>query len=90
MKIRDNEQGEKIYITHTFIDGQRIIPSDSFELGENEYLLLEIIESTDKIVFLKLLCVEGTHLGNHYLVPKHIFEEQTLLEIETALESYKH
>ncbi len=78
------------YITHAYINDERIIPSDSFEIEDNEYLLLEIIRSTDDVLFLKLLCIEGPSIGEHYLIPKHLFEEKTLLEIEASLEAYKH
>ncbi len=90
MNILDNRQFMKDYITHVLIGGERVIPSDSFELGENEYLLLEILRSTDDIIFLKLLCVDGPDIANHYLIPKHLFEEKTLSEIQASLEDYKH
>lgn len=80
----------KDYITHTMIGGERIIPSDSFELDDNRYVLLKIMQSTDDILFLKLICVEGPDLGNIYLIPKTLFEDQSISEIQASLKHYQH
>lgn len=78
------------YITHVFIHGERIIPSDTFEINNNEYLLLGILKSTDNILFLKILCIEGLDMGSQYIIPKNLFENSTLGEIKNSLSDYKH
>jgi hypothetical protein len=78
------------YITHVILHGERIIPSDSFEIGENEYLLLEILKSTDNIIFLKIIGIKGSDFGSIYLIPKEDFEDKTLKEIKERLKDYKH
>jgi len=90
MKPKFIYEGTQDYITHTFIGEERIIPSDSFDIGDNEYLLLEILKSTDDIIFLKIIGLKGTDMGNIYLIPKHEFEEQTMDYIKQRLVDYQH
>lgn len=91
MKPQFKEQKTtKDYITHVMLQGERIIPSDSFEIGENEYLLLEIIKSTDDIIFLRILSIKGSDLGNIYIVPQYEFEAKTLKEMKKILQDYQH
>lgn len=85
-----NKTGTRDCITHVFIHDQRIILSDSFELDNNEYILLEILKSTDKVIFLKIIGVSGPDMGSRYLVPKDIFEKNTIAEIKHNLHYYKH
>ena len=78
------------YITHVTIHDERIIPSDSFEIGGNEYVLLEILKSTDEIIFLKIIGIKGENFGNIYLIPWHIFEESKVKELQKQLQFYQH
>ncbi len=82
--------GTKDYITHTFINEQRIIPSDSFILGDDEYILLEIMKSTDDIIFMRIIGIKGPDMGSIYLIPKQDFEDKTLTEIRENLTHYQH
>lgn len=77
------------YITHTYIGNQRIIPFNTFEINDNQYSLLKIIESTDHIIFLKLVVIEGPDFGKRYLIPKQEFEESTLEQIQASLFDYQ-
>lgn len=81
-------QGE--YIMHTFIGDQRIIPFDTFEISKNEYSLLKIIKSSDEIIYLKLVVVDGPDFGKRYFIPKAEFENKTLEEIQLSLKDYQH
>lgn len=90
MNTQSEPQHHGDYIMHTFIGDQRIIPFDTFNIQENEYSLLKIIKSTDDIIFLKLVVVEGPNFGNRYIIPKQEFENKTLEEVESALEDYQH
>lgn len=80
----------KDYIIRTDIQGHTIMPSDSFEIGNNEYILLEILMSTDDILFLKIMGIRGAHTGNQYLIPKHEFEESSPAELSESLFNYQH
>lgn len=77
------------YITHTYIGDQRIIPFNTFDIEDNHYTLLKIIESTDQIIFLKLIVIEGPDFGKRYLIPKREFEESTLEQIQASLSNYQ-
>ncbi len=78
------------YIMHTFIGDQRIIPFDTFDIGENEYSLLQIIQSSDNIIFLKLIVIKGPDFGNQYVIPKQEFIDKTIQEIQQSLDDYQH
>lgn len=82
--------GTQDYITHITLEGERIIPSDSFDIGDNEYLLLEIMKSTDNIIFLRIIGIKGSDLGSIYTIPQQEFTENTLAEIQKSLQDYKH
>ncbi len=77
------------YITHIEINGARIIPSDSFELAESEYILLEILKSSENIIYLKIMALSGDADGEQYIIPKHEFEKKTSKEIQENLINYK-
>lgn len=77
------------YIMHTFIGDQRIIPFDTFDIEHNTYSLLKIVPSTDVLIFLKLIVIEGPDFGKRYLIPKRVFEESTIQEIQSSLEDYQ-
>lgn len=77
------------FISHVFIHDQRIIPFDTFDIGDNEYSLLKIVHSTDEHIFLKLIIINGPNMGNIYLVPKFIFETKNIDELEKELYNYK-
>lgn len=79
----------KKFISHTIIHGQRIIPFDTFDIGDNEYSLLKIIESSDNIIFLKLIVIRGPDIGNIYVIPNEAFETKDIDEIEKELYNYK-
>ncbi len=76
------------YITGIDLNGARIIPSDSFELGENEYILLEILKTQDAVFYLELLCIDGPYMGNRYRVPHAEFENKGVSELEILLADY--
>ncbi len=78
------------YITHVILHGERIIPSDSFEIDGNEYVLLEILKSTDGIIFLKIIGIKGENFGNIYLIPRYVFEKSTAQELKEQLQYYQH
>ena len=80
----------KDYILSTTIDGNEIIPSDSFSIGNNEYVLLEILESVEGIRYLKIMGIKGSHLSNRYLVPISEFENSSPRELEKNLQHYQH
>lgn len=80
----------KDYILDIEIDGNEIIPSDTFTIGNNEYVLLEILESTENITYLKILGIKGSHMGNRYLIPTSEFETSSPRELERALQHYQH
>lgn len=82
-------KGTQEYISHTELNGERIIPSDSFEIDTNEYLLLEILKLKENIIFLKIIGIKGSDMGNIYFIPKQIFEEKTLVEIKESLKDYQ-
>jgi hypothetical protein len=82
-------QSRSDYITHTFIGDQRIIPFNTFDIKDNHYTLLKIIESTDSIIFLKLIVIKGPDFGKRYLIPKREFEVSTLEQIQTSLSDYQ-
>lgn len=90
MQPRLKKFSTKDYYVSIIIDGNEIIPSDSFAIGNNEYVLLEIVESVEEIKYLKILGIKGTHLGNHYLVPVHEFETSSPRELERSLQHYQH
>lgn len=90
MKPQFVYRGTKDYITHTFINEERIIPSDSFTLGDDKYILLGILKSTDDFLFLKIIGIDGPDMGSIYLIPKQDFENKTLLEIRENLKHYQH
>lgn len=86
-------EGEKTadeYLTHVIINGKRIIPSDSFAIEGSEYLLLEILNSSDDILFLKIIGIKGANMGNLYFIPKIEFEDKTILELNKSLRDYQH
>ncbi len=89
-EITNDENKLHHYISHVILGGHEIIPSDSFEIGGNEYVLLKIIKSTDDITFLKIICSEGSNIGNIYLIPKTDFEDKTLKQIQENLNHYQH
>jgi len=74
---------DKRYHTSVIINDQKILPSDSFRIGENEYLLLDIF-SDDK-VYLHIVCSAGPHLGNEYVVPRQDFEQKNQEELARLL-----
>lgn len=77
------------FISHVLIGDQRIIPFDTFEIGDNEYSLLKIVPSENDGVFLKLLVIDGPQLSDIYLVPKDILETHSVEEMEKELTNYK-
>ena len=82
--IEDNK-----YITSTIINGQKVIPSDTFRLGGDEYILLEIL-SSDNEIYLKVMGVDGVNMGNIYIFPKIEFENKNMSEIKESLNDYKY
>lgn len=80
----------KDYILSATIDGNEIIPSDSFSIGNNEYVLLEILESVEGIRYLKIMGIKGSHQSNRYLVPISEFENSSPRELEKNLQHYQH
>jgi hypothetical protein len=80
----------KNYITHTILNGEAVIPSDTFELKGSEYVLLRILQSTDGIIFLKIMGIYGPNTGKIYLIPKHEFEQDSISNIEEILSNYQH
>ena len=58
------------FLTSINFHGQKIIPSDVFELGGNRYLLLDISRSsTTNDVNLHIIGLKGTHLGREFNLP---------------------
>ncbi|MCD5390078.1 MAG: hypothetical protein LR005_01710 [Candidatus Pacebacteria bacterium] len=91
MKPQFKEQKTtKDYITHVMLHGERIIPSDSFEIGENEYILLQILKSSDDNLYLRIMGINGLNFGNIYVIPRNDFEEKNLYEIESHLTHYQY
>lgn len=90
MKMQSEPTHNGDYIMHTTIAGEKIIPFDTFEIEENEYSLLKIIKSTDNIIFLKLIVIQGPDFGTRYVIPKHEFENKTLEEIQSSLNDYQY
>jgi len=90
MKPEFVQKTDTKYITHVYIGGERILPSDTFEIENNDYVLLKILQSTDDILFLKIIGIRGPDMGSIYLLPKTIFEEKTLSEIKEGLKNYQH
>lgn len=77
------------FISHVIIGDQRVIPFDTFDIGENEYSLLKIVSSGTDGFFLKLLVINGPNLADIYLVPKRALETRSIAEIEKDLTDYK-
>jgi hypothetical protein len=69
--------------------GTKVIPSDSFDIGDNEYVLLRIKKSTENQMYLDILCIKGSDIGSRYLTPASEFENKTLAEIQKALSEYQ-
>ncbi len=90
MNTSFQEEKKSGYISHTVINREEIIPSDTFDLGENEYVLLKIMKSTDGVIFLKIMGLNGMNTGNIYLIPKYEFESKTVDQMEKILPHYQH
>ncbi len=89
-KLKENRESINKYITHVFLNKQRVIPSDSFVIENNEYLLLEILNSSENEIYLKIIGIGGKNTGNIYFIPKKEFEDKTLSELKKSLRDYQH
>lgn len=90
MNIQLITQTPKNYISHIMIGEQKIIPSDTFELGENEYILLNILHSTEGEHYLRIMGIVGDDTGSIYTIPKKEFESNNLKEMNMLLADYKN
>ena len=72
------QSSEKLLWRTTF-HREKVIPSQSFFLKGEEFLLLKIIQR-EQGVFLKLLGLGKKYLGNIYLVPQSLLETQNNTE----------
>ena len=80
---------DKEYILSTIFNGQELILSDSFEINDSEYVLLEILCSSENDEYLKILCIRGPGMGNRYLIPKHECEDTPVEYLSDILPSYQ-
>ncbi|MDD3694004.1 MAG: hypothetical protein PHC89_01255 [Candidatus Pacebacteria bacterium] len=62
------------YLTETMVGDHLVIPSDIFELGGQEYLVLDIIKK-EGIPHLKLTALDESNEGKQYLVPSRKLED---------------
>ncbi|MCI5051464.1 MAG: hypothetical protein MRY57_04090 [Candidatus Pacebacteria bacterium] len=74
------EKRERDYMTELTILGQTIIPSDTFWLGDNEYVVLDIPKKAEHI-YIKILGIKGEATGSIYLIPKDSFEQLSRLDL---------
>lgn len=58
------------YKTSAIFNGQKIIPSDIFNLNNNTYMLLDILENPlSDTWLLHIVGVEGEHAGKEFTFP---------------------
>jgi hypothetical protein len=74
-------QTEKTYQGSITISGVKVIPSDTFETENAEYVLLAIINN-GTWVELKIMAIAGDHLGRVYHVALEDFERMNKKELE--------
>ncbi len=66
--------------TSVMIHGQKVIPSNTFMIGENEYILLEIFEEREQVI-LKIMGLYGEHISQIYQIALDRFEEMSHQEL---------
>lgn len=78
------------FIMHTYVHDQRIIPYDTFDLGDSEYTIMRIAPSVNGLIYLKILCIAGSNFAKRYTIPTTEFEKYTPEELQKALDHYEH
>lgn len=75
----------KNFETEIILHGQKVIPSDTFWLEENEFVILDLPKKNNQI-FIKILGINGVALSHIYYIPKQEFEDINM----TNISLYKH
>ena len=61
------------YEVKIILHGQTVIPSDTFWLKQNEFVILDFPKKSEKI-YVKILGIQGLCLGKIYMIPQLEFE----------------
>jgi hypothetical protein len=61
------------YETEIILHGQKVIPSDTFWIAQGEFVILDFPKKSERI-YVKILGIKGTSLGQIYMVPQSEFE----------------
>lgn len=70
----DHTKNKRDYVTEIVLHGQTVIPSDTFWLDKNEFVILDFPKKMDQI-YIKILGIKGDTTGQIYLVPQDKFED---------------
>jgi len=68
---------QRDFLTSVMIHGEKIMPSDTFDIGSDRYTLLDITQTEGEIITLHILGLKGPNLGHKYEILLSRFEEMS-------------
>lgn len=82
----DHSKKTKKYMTEIILFGQTVIPSDTFWLEKNEFVILDFLKE-NQITIIKILGIKGPALGQIFLIPQNEFENITTQKLSLYTQS---
>lgn len=78
------------FMLHAYVHQQRIIPYDTFDIGNNEYAITKIFPASGGEIYLNILAIAGPHFLKRYTLPLQEIEKYELQKLQELLDNYEN